>query len=123
MFFHTWHKKGIYKIKHLLDNTSNFCTFEKFSGKSTIKTYFTTYYGLLNAIRRKWRTVLDTDENSTQNWYDDKRKLITTHIHQTIVNSKFSPTTTEQKNIKKRCTRKLSSQCLYTRSPFAQQKK
>ena len=96
MFFHTWHKKSIYKIKHLLNN-SHFCTFETFSEKSTIKTYFTTYYGWLNAIRRKWRT-LDTDENSTQDWrYDDKRKLTTAHIHQTIVNSKFSPPTTEQK--------------------------
>ena len=59
IFYRSWYQCGVEKVEHLLDDRgNNFRTYENVIYRYTIKTNFTTYYGLLRAVRSKWKLSL-----------------------------------------------------------------
>ena len=58
IFYESWHKAGVTKVKHLLNsNSGKFLTYQEFVNLFKVKSSFTVYYGLLSAIKNKWKIL------------------------------------------------------------------
>ena len=102
VFYKSWHDAGVEKVKDLLDpSNGNFYTYQEFTTKFKVKGSFITYYGLLNAIRSKWKVLAPPipSETRNQNWFDDVENLTTSALHKIIVENKFQPSINENKII------------------------
>ena len=95
IFYESWHKAGVTKVKHLLNpNSGKLLTYQEFVNLFKIKPSFTVYYGLLNAIKNKWQ-ILPTDRQSQtrkQNWYDNEENLSNAALHKIVVEEQISTT-------------------------------
>lgn len=101
IFYKSWHKVGINKVKHLLQqNSEKFLTYEEFINRYKVKSSFTLYYGLLSSIKSKWKitTIQRERQTGNQNWYDNVENLSNAALHRIIVEHKFQPPINE-KNI------------------------
>ena len=101
VFFKKWYNKGVVNISHLLDERNNFLSLDKFTEKFNLKIYFTNYFGLIHAIK-EWKGIgqLSDPTNSqsqsqTQNWYEGDKNLRNASLLKLIVESQFSPPTTQ----------------------------
>ncbi len=61
-FYKQWNVKGVYKIKDLLKQDNSFLSFAEFKNKYDVNCDFLTYYGLLEAIPKVWKTILKNNE-------------------------------------------------------------
>ena len=101
VFFKKWYDKGVMNISHLPDERNNFLSLDKFTEKFNLKIHFTTYFGLIHAIKeKKGISQLSDPTNSqsqsqTQNWYEDDKNLRNASLLKLIVESQFSPPTTQ----------------------------
>ena len=100
VFFPTWFRKGVHKIRDLMSDNGKFLPFEVFCSRFDVKACFTTYYGLSNSIRQNWnniskesRALVDLIANSRTN----NLKLTTANLLRAIADSKFVPPSSEQK--------------------------
>ena len=101
IFYKSWHKVGINKVKHLLQqNSEKFLTYEEFINRYKVKSSFTLYYGLLSSIKSKWKitTIQRERQTGNQNWYDNVENLSNAAPHRIIVEHRFQPPINE-KNI------------------------
>ena len=99
IFYKSWHKVGINKVKHLLQqNSRKFLTYEEFIKRHKVKSSFTLYYGLLSSIKSKWKitTIQRQRQTGNQNWYDNVENLSNAALHRIIVENKFQPPINEQ---------------------------
>ena len=100
-FFKKWYNKGVVNISHLLDERNNFLSLDKFTKKFNLKIYFTNYFGLIHAIKEKKGIGQLSDptnsqsQSQTQNWYEDDKNLRNASLLKLIVESQFSPPTTQ----------------------------
>ena len=102
IFYQSWYNSGITKVKHLLHHNSNkLLSFEEFTTQFKIKTSFLTYYGLLRAVKSRWKTTTLNTQMQTTNasWLDTKENLSNAALHKIIVKSKFQPPNTENRII------------------------
>ena len=68
IFYESWHKAGVTKVKHLLNPSSGkFLTYQEFVNLFKVKSSFTVYYGLLSAIKNKWKISLLVDREKHGN--------------------------------------------------------
>ena len=98
-FYKSWHKVGINKVKHLLQqNSGKFLTYEEFINRYKVRSRFTLYYGL--SIKSKWKitTIQRQRQTGNQNWYDNVENLSNAALHRIIAENKFQPPINE-KNI------------------------
>ena len=98
----SWHKASVTKVKHLLNtNRGKFLTYQEFANLFRVKSSFTVYYGLLSAIKNKWKlsTTGRQRETRKQNWYDNGENLSNAAPHKIIVENKFQPPTNENRII------------------------
>ena len=101
VFYKSWYKAGIIKVKHLLQqNSGKFLTYEDFINRYKVKCSFTLYYGLLSSIKSKWKitSIQRKRQPGNQNWYDKVENLSNAALHRIIVENKFQPPINE-KNI------------------------
>ena len=71
VFYKSWYKAGIIKVKHLLQqNSGKFLTYEDFINRYKVKSSFTLYYGLLSSIKSKWKitSIQRKRQPGNQNW-------------------------------------------------------
>ena len=102
IFYESWHKAGVTKVKHLLNpNSGKLLTYQEFVNLFKIKPSFTVYYGLLHAIKNKWNISPSGRQSQTlkQNWYDDEENLSNAALHKIIVGNKYQPPTNENRII------------------------
>ena len=102
MFCRSWYQCGVEKVEHLLDDSgNNFRTYENLIDRYTIKTNFTTYYGLLRAVRSKWKLSLLATQKQTprRNWFNSEENFSNAALHKIIVNYKFEPPSNETRII------------------------
>ena len=59
------------------------------------------YYGLLSAIKTKWKFSPTGRQRETrkQNWYDNEEKLSNAALHKIIVENEYQPPTNENRII------------------------
>jgi len=79
---------GVTKVKLLLDpNGGKFLTYQEFVNLFKVKSGFTVYYGLLSAIKNKWKILPTGRQKQTQkqNWYDNEENLSNAALHKIIV--------------------------------------
>ena len=76
-------------------------SFKEFTTQFKIKTSFLTYYGLLRAVKSRWKTTTLNTQTQTTNasWFDTKENLSNAALHKIIVKSKFQPPNTENQII------------------------
>ena len=67
----------------------------------TIKTNFTTYCGLLRAVRSKWKLLLLATQKQTprRNWFNIEENVSNAALYKIIVNYKFEPPSNETRII------------------------
>ena len=102
IFYRSWYQCGVEKVEHLLDDSgNNFHAYENFIDRYTIKTNFTTYYGLLRAVRSKWKLPLLATQKQTpqRNWFNTEENFSNAALHKIIVNYKFEPPSNETRII------------------------
>ena len=102
IFYRSWYQCGVEKVEHLLDDSgNNFRTHENFIDRYTIKTNFTTYYGLLRAVRSKWKLSLLTTQKQTprRKWLNTEENFSNAALHKIIVNYNFEPPSNETRII------------------------
>ena len=102
IFYESWHKAGVTKVKHLLNpNSGKLLTYQEFVNLFKIKPSFTVYYGILHAIKNKWNISPSGRQSQTmkQNWYDDEENLSNAALHKIIVGNKYQPPTNENRII------------------------
>jgi len=102
LFHESWHKAGITKVKHLLNpNSRKFPTYQEFVSLFKVKSSFTVFYGLLSAIKNKWKILPTGKQRETreQNWYDYEENLSNAALQKIIVQNKFQPPTNENRII------------------------
>ena len=102
MFYESWHKAGVTKLKHLLNpNSGKFLTYQEFVNLFKVKSSFTVYYGLLSAIKNKWKFSPTGRQRETrkQNWYDNEENFSNAALHKIIVENKYQPPTNENRII------------------------
>ena len=102
IFYRSWYQCGVEKVEHLLDDSgNNFRTYENFIDRYTIKTNFTTYYGLLRAVKSKWKLSLLATQKQTprRNWFNTEENFSNAALHKIIVNYKFEPPSNETRII------------------------
>ena len=77
-FYQTWYDAGITKRSDILNQNQDFLKWHEFAIKFNLNVPFTTYYGLVNAIPKKWKANLtnpvpnvthDTTVNSLKNQF------------------------------------------------------
>ena len=73
VFYQTWYDAGITKISDILNENQDFLKWHEFAIKLNLNVPFTTYYGLVNAIPKRWKANL--------------RNPIPNDTHDTTVNS------------------------------------
>ena len=106
VFFKKCYIKGVVNISHLLDERYNFLSLDKFTEKFNLKIYFTNYFGLIHAIKEKKEIGQLSDptnsqsQSQTQNWYEDDKNLRNASRLKLIVESPFSPPTTQSQIIR-----------------------
>ena len=101
-FYESWHNPGVTKVKHLLSPRSGkFLTYQEFVNLFKVKSSFTVYYGLLSAIKNKWKISSTGRQRETrkQNWYDNEENLSNAALHKIIAENKFQPPTNENRII------------------------
>ena len=84
VFYKSWYKAGISKVKHLLQqNSGKFLTYEDFINRYNVKSSFTLYYGLLRSIKSKWKitSIQRKRQPGNQNWYDKVENLSNAALH------------------------------------------
>ena len=100
IFYKSWYKAGIDKVKHLLQqNSGKFLTYEEFINRCKVKSSFTLYYGLLSSIKSKWKITSIQSQRQTGNqndWYDNVENLSNAALHRIIVENKFQPPINEK---------------------------
>ena len=102
IFYESWNKAGVTKVKHLLDpNSGKFPTYQEFVNIFKVKPSFTVYYGLLSAIKNKWKISHTGRQKQTQkqSWYDNEENLSNAALHKIIVENKFQQPTNENQVI------------------------
>ena len=57
VFFLTWFRKRLNKIKDLMNDSGKFLPFEVFCRRFDVKACFTTHYGFRNSIRQNWNNI------------------------------------------------------------------
>ena len=85
IFHHSWYQCRVEKVTHLLDTSgNNFWTYEKF-----IKTSFTIYYGLLRAVRSKWKlqSLVTQKQTPQRNCFNIEENISSGALHKIIVNT------------------------------------
>ena len=83
VFFPTWFRKGVYKIKDLMSDNSKFLPFEVFSRSwFHVKACFTTYYSLCNSICQNFIISKEsrTIEYLIDNWRTNSSNLSTANL-------------------------------------------
>ena len=98
IFYEAWCKAGVINVKHLLNsNSGKFLTYQEFVNIFKVKYSFITYYGLLSAMKNKWKLPPDYSHEQIrkQNWYDTEENLCNAALHKIIVKNKFRPPTNE----------------------------
>jgi len=78
-----------------------FLTYKEFFNLFKVTFSFTVYYGLLSAIKNKWKISATGRQKETrkENWYDNEDNLSNAALHKIIVENKFQPTTNENRII------------------------
>ena len=78
-----------------------FLTYEVFVNLFKLKSSFTLYYGLLSAIKNKWKILSAGRQRQTRkhNWYDDEENLSDAALPKIIVENKFQPPANEKRTI------------------------
>jgi len=102
VFYESWQKAGITKVKHLVNPDSwKFLTYQELVNLFKVKSSFTVYYGLLSAIKNNWKLSPTSRqrESREQNWYDHEESLSNAALHKIIVENKFQPPTNENRII------------------------
>ena len=69
--------------------------YQEFVDLFKVKSSFTVYYGLLSAIKNKWKISPIGRQRQTrkQNWYDNEENLSNAALHKIIVEKKYQPPT------------------------------
>ena len=64
-----------------------------------VKSSFTVYYGLLSAIKNKWKISPTGRQSQTQkqNWYDNEENLSNAALNKIIVENKYQTPTNENR--------------------------
>jgi len=75
--------------------------YQEFVNLFKVKSSFTVYYGLLSAIKNKWKILPTGRQRQTQkqNWYDNEENLSNTALDKIMVENKFQPSTNENRII------------------------
>ena len=96
VFNQTWYDAGITKISDILNQNQDFLKWHEFAIKFNLNVPFTTYYGLVNPIPKKWKANLT---NPIPNVTHDTtvNGLKTSSICSSLLNAVFVPPTTETK--------------------------
>ena len=96
VFYQTWYDAGITKISDILNQNQDFLKWHEFAIKFNLNVPFTTYYGLVNAIPKKWKANL---RNPIPNDTHDTtvNSLKTSSIYSSLLNTIFVPPTAETK--------------------------
>ena len=63
IFYNSWFRKGIIRLRDLLNENHNFLSLVELKEKFNFVTPFTTYYGLIKAIKAKWKKLNNTSVN------------------------------------------------------------
>ena len=93
VFYQTWYDAGVIKISDILNQNQDFLKWHEFSIKFNLNFPFTTYYGLVNAIPKKWKANL---RNPIPNVTHDTT-VKTSSIYSSLLNTVFVPPTAETK--------------------------
>ena len=96
VFYQTWYDAGITKRSDILNQNQDFLKWHEFAIKFNLNVPFTTYYGLVNAIPKKWKANL---RNPIPNVTHDTtvNNLKTSSIYSSLLNTVFVPPTAETK--------------------------
>ena len=96
VFYKKWYDAGIIKISDLLNQNQDFLKLHELAIKFNLKVPFTTYYGLVNAIPKNWKSI---PKNPTLNVTHDTtvNTLKTSSIYSSLLNIIFVPPTAETK--------------------------
>ena len=94
VFYQAWYDAGITKISDILNENQDFLKWHEFAIKLNLNVPFTTYYGLVNAIPKKWKANL---RNPIPNDTHDTtvNSLKTSSIYSSLLNTVFVPPTAE----------------------------
>ena len=96
IFYESWHKAGVAKVKHLLNpNSGNLQTYQEFVNHFKVKSSFIVFYGLLSAIKKEFEWKISPTgrqrQTRSQNWYDNDENLSNAALHKIIVEKKYQP--------------------------------
>ena len=116
VFYKKWYDAGIIKISDLLNQNQDFLKLHELAITFNLKVPFTTYYGLVNAISKNWKSI---PKNPTLNVTHDTtvNTLKTSSIYSSLLNIIFVPPTAETKILRHGFTEN-SKQKVYL-MPFA----
>lgn len=88
----------------MLGDDTKFLTLDKFNETFNSKPYFTTYFGLIHAIKKKNGRFFDTpnlqSQVETQKCYEDDKDLCNALLLKVIVDSQFSPPVTQSQIVR-----------------------
>jgi exonuclease III len=100
--YQQWAKQGIKHVQHLLTDSGNWLSHQELEEKYNITTPFTTHYGIIGAIKKKWGDISkmditgeDTIPTKLVEKLDVKRKS-SQIIYWNIIKQKCAPPTTKR---------------------------
>merc|ERR1711872_1036237 len=73
LYLKDWHEKGVKYLKDVMREDGRFLSFSEFCRKFDIHTYFTQYYGILEAIPVTWKRIIRSHFGAKTIWYEDIR--------------------------------------------------
>ena len=96
VFYQKWYDAGIALISDILNQNNDFLKWHEFTLKFNLNIPFTTYYGLVNAIPKYWKTNLKNPIQSVK-YHTTVSTLTTSFIYSSLLKTIFVRPTAETK--------------------------
>ena len=76
LFYKNWYSHGICTIQDLLNNNSTFMTYEQFTNRYNIRCNYLTYYGVITAIPKEWKIIIQRNVQQGNTSVSNMQKLM-----------------------------------------------